>query len=189
MKNNIPQGEHPLEELDKLRKLEDGTDNPWYVWYCAHVLPQVYGWKEFKEINGATKKIHDFFTISDEAFGLVCLHNSWDCWKEEAEWKKNNPDAPFVAQKTPKYTMTQVTEECVQRNKKSGTAVKANVTKTVKTWSLEGRTKYNEIGTAIKKDRKKNLTFDDNFFKMNAPAELLPKPQTQKDYDNFDEEE
>jgi len=54
-------------------------DEASYTKFCKIVLSSVVGKSGWK-LNCGNKKLSEFVTISDEAFGLLLMHNSWEVW-------------------------------------------------------------------------------------------------------------
>lgn len=87
----------------------------------------------------STARIADFITVSNEAYALVYLENSYDCWKAEAE---DNPEPP----------------------KKKWTS-DAQASTLYKGWNQDGILRYNEQSDSVKGKRKEldSKKLEDNF--------------------------
>ena len=116
-----------------LRKDGDlaGFDTSAYCYFCLHLLMCVSG-KRFFPSKSVHKKISDFVEVSDEAYALLVLENSWDRMKDDAE----HPERKARVGNIPtKYTMQ------LQNNRK------------FKGWSDAGKIRFNELCGQIENDR------------------------------------
>jgi hypothetical protein len=68
-----------LGRLDLMRNDEES-----YMKFSEVVLSCVVGKSGWK-LNCGTKKLSDFVSISDEAFGLLLMCNSWEVWRSMGE--------------------------------------------------------------------------------------------------------
>ena len=48
------------------------------------------GMKLFNRFCSNTESLNDHFSIDDEALCVLVIMNSYDKWKDEVEWKKDN---------------------------------------------------------------------------------------------------
>jgi hypothetical protein len=56
------------------------NDEESYTKFAEVVLSCIVGKSSWK-LNCGTKKLNEFVTVSDEAFGLLLMHNSWELWR------------------------------------------------------------------------------------------------------------
>ena len=54
-----------------------------YFYFLEHILECIAGKKEWKK-DKCSHKVLDAVTVSDEAFALLLLENSWDVFQEYA---------------------------------------------------------------------------------------------------------
>lgn len=164
-----------IEHLDELR-----SNYECYAFFCTHVLPIVAEVKMNK--TGYKEKVQDIVTLNDEAFGLLCLHNGWEYWEEQAQYIKTHEynrmvvsksyqaslpnDQRIVWKNKPKYTMTTVELERVET--RFGVRPKRIVVnKCIKTWNDKGRMKFLTLGAMLIDDRIENSNFDSRYFREN----------------------
>ena len=188
----FPKGE-ALAGLSELRK-----NYEWYAFYCKHFLPLVTEMRVSK--TGYQSRVQDFVTVNDEAFGLLCIHNSWDYWKEIVEQiKLHNNNKVVVSKKyqaslpqdqrikwtkKARWTMTKVESEIVGTGLE-GEPVKSNIVKCVKSWNDEGRMKFMMLGADLLDDREDNGSFDDQFLKANTAKKCAPVSLVKVNHDDF----
>mmetsp|Transcript_18676 Transcript_18676/g.28412 ORF Transcript_18676/g.28412 Transcript_18676/m.28412 type:complete len:82 (+) Transcript_18676:60-305(+) len=63
--------------------LELSNNKKDYTYYVEHFLPIVIGKKNLpgcKLKQLAQSRLDKLTTPTDEAFGLLALHNAWECW-------------------------------------------------------------------------------------------------------------
>lgn len=103
--------------------------------FCEKLLSVAVGRRKFKE-GRCTKRISKFCSISNEAFIIVSVENSYDRWKWE--WTNQQAagaaDGPTMPPK--KYTQN------------------PSASKKYRGWTAEGIARYNELITEVKLDRK-----------------------------------
>ena len=58
-----------------------------YTFYCDYFLQCVVGRRGWKKGVDSTE-VREIATVTDEAFGLLLLENSWDKWVDMAKRKK-----------------------------------------------------------------------------------------------------
>ena len=113
-------------------------------------------------------------TVSNEAFALLLLENSFDCWQDIYQLRKGKV-TPKRGQKRREFESdvpTRYTKGGMVYNK----TVKNN---DPKGWSAEGIKRYNELYASVKKDRKTNKMFTMNWLEKKK-ANLLDAVQTRK---------
>jgi hypothetical protein len=103
-----------------------------YATFCDNVLALVIG-KHVWRTRCGVEMISQFVSISDEAFALLLLENSWGVWKHLAE--KKEEDATVVKAR---YTM-------------NGAGTKKN-----HGWTKEGLMRFFELIEEVKNDRKED---------------------------------
>ncbi len=113
-------------------------------------------------------------TVSDEAFALLLLENSFDRWQDiyrlrkgEVTPKRGQKRREFESDVPTKYTKGGIVyDKTVKNNDPKG-------------WSAEGIKRYNELYATIKMDPKANKTFTINWLEKKK-ANLLDAVQTRK---------
>ena len=103
-----------------------------YTTFCETVLPMVIG-KNVWRHKCYTQLLSEYVSVSDEAFALLLLENSWEMWKHQAEQDENKT----TVFKT-KYT------------------VHSAGTKKNHGWTREGLMRFIALVEEVKKDRNKN---------------------------------
>ena len=96
-------------------------------------------------------------TVSDEAFALLLLENSFDCWQDIYRLRKGGVTPKrgqkrweFESDVPTKYTKGVIVyDKTVKNNDPKG-------------WSAEGIKRYNELYATVKMDCKANKTFTIN---------------------------
>ena len=182
-----------LAGLNQLRK-----NHEWYSFYCKHFLPLVTNVRISKTNYQA--RVQDCVTVNDEAFGLLCIHNSWEYWNEIAEQIKKHKNGRLIVSKKyqaslplherikwtkkAKWTMTKVELECLDTGVSLET-IKTVKSKCVKTWNEEGRHKFLMLGVELLDDREDNGSFDDKFLKENTSKANVPETVIKVNHDDF----
>ena len=116
---------------DKEMLLKPRDDPQVYTIFCVSFLACLVGKIIFNQ-KVLTEPIANFVTISDEAYALVYLENSYDRWMAES---KDEPTPP-----TKKWTSD-------------------NLAATIyKGWNKEGIVRYNELYKSVKEKRKEKGT-------------------------------
>jgi hypothetical protein len=113
-------------------------------------------------------------TVSDEAFALLLLENSFDRWQDiyrlrkgEVTPKRGQKRREFESDVPTRYTKGGIVyDKTVKNNDPKG-------------WSAEGIKRYNKLYAKVKEDRKTNKTFAINWLEKRK-ANLLKAVQTQK---------
>ncbi len=111
-------------DLDDIFEMGRNTKGA-YTLFCNHVLSAVVG-KNVWKAKCAGFAVSNIATISDEAFALVLLVNSWDVWSDTT----NSGDS-----KT--------------RFTRNGAGTKKN-----EGWTQEGLEQFNQIARMVRTDRK-----------------------------------
>ncbi len=121
--------------MPMLSQISDGVrENPDVAFiFFEFFLPPVVGRKKFK-MNADLKEISNFVTVSDEAFAVLLLENSWEKWADELVKRTNDPEKV----KPPLFTKTPDSGK-----KFSG-------------WSAQGIKYFNDLYDIIENDRKKD---------------------------------
>jgi hypothetical protein len=121
-----------LSEIMALRMNCNGA----YTIFCDYVLSQVVGrnkWKKTRHLN----VVSTLATVSDEAFALLLLKNSWDMWIEMAELDSKKGGEPTEKRmKTTKWTQSG-----------AGTIKYGG-------WKEEGLKQFNILAKKVLEDRK-----------------------------------
>jgi hypothetical protein len=107
-------------------------------------------------------------TVSDEAFALLLLENSFDCWQDiyqlqkgEVTPKRGQKRREFESDVPTRYTKGGIVyDKTVKNNDPKG-------------WSAEGILRYNKLYSMVKEDRKTNRSFTTNW--------LIKKKENQLD--------
>jgi hypothetical protein len=113
-------------------------------------------------------------TVSDEAFALLLLENSFDRWQDifrlrkgEVTPKRGQKRREFESDVPTRYTKGGIVyDKTVKKNNPKG-------------WSAEGIKRYNKLYATVKEDRKTNKTFTMNWLEKRK-ANLLNAVQTRK---------
>jgi hypothetical protein len=108
-----------------------------YFFFLEHILECVAGKKEWKK-DKYSSKVSEAVTVSDEAFALLLLDNSWDVFQEHASQGGREENKTKIITK-PKYT-----------GKRGGS-------KRFEGWSREGIVMYNTLCQDIVADRRSAL--------------------------------
>ena len=106
--------------------------HPFYF-FCNHILECVAGKKKWKAEKSTTRVSKSCATVSDEAFALLLMVNSWD----KFEFMSADSNLDSVKDVVPS---TMFTEKKGRNRKLQG-------------WTLEGIDKYNKLCEHVKKDR------------------------------------
>jgi hypothetical protein len=132
-----------MERIIELRN--DPLEGEYYMDLLDDLLKTVVGATKFKE-NRCERHLSEWFTITDEAFLLLCLENYWQQW--HYEWMvsrigpPNEEPAPEVT--NPRYT-----------GKTRGTK---------RSWSREGMERFNNLAVLVYNDRRERGEDFDEWF-------------------------
>ena len=109
------------------------------------LLKTVVGATKFKE-NRCERHLSEWFTITDEAFLLLCLENYWRQWHYEWMVTRNGPptEVPPPELLNPRYT-----------GKTRGTK---------RSWSREGMERFNNLAVLVYNDRRERGDDFDQWF-------------------------
>jgi hypothetical protein len=132
-----------------MRDDEKGT----YSMFCEQVLSHVVGREVWKK-RCHTNAIEEFVTVSDEAFALFLLENSWDVWIATSAKETEIPETRY-SQRGPGI-------------KKYGG------------WTEEGIERFNKLYDIVEEDRAHNKGKFDTGFKERKLAEIRGKTKTRK---------
>jgi len=119
-----------MEDVLTMRENRNGA----YVVFCENVLSQVVGKTKWKT-EGHLLRMSEMATVSDEAFALILLENSYDYWEDMA---MHCGDKSYVSKVQAKYT-------------KNGAG-----TKKFQGWVEEGLVRFNNLARQVKASRKKD---------------------------------
>jgi len=136
-KEEEPEGPDLNELLDKGRQ-----DPKAYTFFCHFFLPHVVGKQRWRNGIKTGAAISKLATVSDEAFTLLILENSWDRWLWEVGKSKEEIKAAIEDGTIPqaKYTLGK------------GQKARKNMG-----WSEDGMKRYQQIAKEIvKKDREQD---------------------------------
>ena len=92
--------------MDRIIALRnDALEGEIYMNLLDDLLKTVVGATKFKE-NRCEKHLSEWFTVTDEAFLLLCLENYWQQWHYEWMVNRNGPpaDEPAPEVINPRYT-------------------------------------------------------------------------------------
>ena len=122
-----------IADIFNLRKNTDGA----YRVFCEFVLSHVVGRDVWKRC-AHTHTISQIATVSDEAFALLLLENSWEAWKAVAG-KQTSVPCPIYS-------------------------VRGPGTKRFQGWTEKGIERFNELYDDVSEDRRHNEgTFDEAY--------------------------
>jgi hypothetical protein len=157
--------------LDKLMAMRANTES--YILFFETVVSCIIGKGTWKA-NAGTKKLSEFITASDEAFGLLLLENSWDVWVTMSENKrqgrpmgkaKGGDNGGRAGELMTRYTM-------------NGAHVKKH-----QGWSQEGLDRFVDLAELVKEDRAKEAellkgepTFEDKLMARMAEKSKKGRP-------------
>lgn len=122
--------------MPSLSQFKDGVrEDPGVAFvFFEYFLPGVVGRKKYKNVV-AFKIVSKIATISDEAFAILLLENSWNKWEDELAKRTKDPS---------KLTPTKWTSSKTQGKRYCG-------------WHKEGILRFNELCNAVKNDRIKDM--------------------------------
>jgi len=79
-----------------------------YTTFLKKCMKHCIGIKSYNRFCSTTESLNDYFSIDDEALCVLIIMNSYDKWKDECEWKKDNmtlSSAPSDVSKTFRKTI------------------------------------------------------------------------------------
>lgn len=79
-----------------------------YGIFLKRCMKPCIGMKSFNRFCSNTESLNDHFSIDDEALCVLVIMNSYDKWKDEVEWKKDNRtlvNVPIEASKNFRKTL------------------------------------------------------------------------------------
>ena len=123
--------------------MRKNTNNSYNFFYDC-IMGCVVGKTEWKRLVRLGEPMSTLFSVSDEAFGLLLLENSWKRWKHI----HNNPD--FTEQEKKKVKARWSRDTRVGNSDNDG-------------WDQGGLQKYNVLVRRIAQDRKENIKFDEEY--------------------------
>lgn len=143
--------EAQLPTLGDLRELRKDKNNA-YTWFLSNFGAILCGRKTWKDYF-SIKEVSAFMTPSDEALGLLIMHNSYHYWTGQHEdivqriWvpKKGKKYCQANPSNRPRYT-----HDKTQKRRLGG-------------WSKEGIQLYNQLLKEVVEDRKINQSFETTF--------------------------
>ena len=131
-----------------------------YGEFFHYFLPCIGRKTYWKHIIMEAKTDRDVSTVSNEAFALLLLENQWDCWVNlylesngVVTSKKGQKRSYSNGTVVPKYTRGGVTYTNPSSNEKVQTE------EIQRGWSKNGIKRFNELFHIVKKDRKENPLF------------------------------
>ena len=130
-------------ELKDFRNMRKNTNNAYNFFYDC-IMGCVVGKTEWKRLVRLGEPMSTLFSVSDEAFGLLLLENSWKRWKHIF----NNPN--FTEQQKKKVKARWSKDTRVGNSDNDG-------------WDQRGLEKYNELVRKVHQDRKENIEFDNKY--------------------------
>ena len=136
-----------IEDVFDLRKDTNGA----YTLFCDHVLAAVVG-KSLWKTKSVGLRISTIATVSDEAFALLLLLNSWDVWNE----------SNTASNKQARYT-------------RNGAGTKKG-----EGWTMDGLVKFNEFAIMVRRDRKANNNMFEAAYLDNKANTLAGKGRKSK---------
>jgi hypothetical protein len=135
----LPTELHKKKELPGKEKLLDPRSDPAvFAVFCNSFLSCLVGKVAYKG-HVSTDRIADFVSVSNEAYALVYLENSFECWEAEAEGSGELPSKKWTS------------------DPQAATLYKG--------WSKDGILRYNEQSASVKGKRKESDSkkFEGNF--------------------------
>jgi hypothetical protein len=132
-----------VQEFLKLRQeidISEGSDeiiedNDPFMFLVEHLFGQAHGLRNWKNAK-CYRKVSEILTVSDEAYILLSIENSWDAIKEEID----NNDEPEAGGKRGTYAHGKYTNQ--------GTNLRYGG------WTKEGIKRFNELYELVEKNRK-----------------------------------
>jgi hypothetical protein len=145
-----------------------------YKVFFDNFLPCVIKKSVFKHQVAVATNDRTLCTVSDEAFALLLLENSFDCWQDiyrlwkgEVTPKGGQKRREFESDVPTRYTKGGIVyDKTVKNNDPKG-------------WSPEGIKRYNKLYATVKEDRKSNKAFTINWLEERKTT-LLDAVQTRK---------
>jgi hypothetical protein len=141
-----------------------------YFFFCNTVLECVAGKKEWKKEKSKLLVSKSSVTVSDEAFALLLLVNSWDKFEHIAE----RPDATDKSD----LPATRFTEKKGRNKRMQG-------------WSQEGIKRYNLLCEYVKQDRESaaGMLFEAEFLKYHQDEMVRKKACLSSDGNEGDDDD
>jgi hypothetical protein len=136
-----------------------------YKVFFDNFLPRVIKKSVFDYRVSFATNDRTLFTVSDEAFALLLLENSFDRWQDiyqlrkgEVTPKRGQKRREFESDVPTRYTKGGIVyDKTVKNNDPKG-------------WSAEGIKRYNELYATVKEDRKTNKTLTINWLEKGKPT-------------------
>jgi hypothetical protein len=132
-----------------------------YGLFCEHVLSHVVGRDVWKRLS-PTHTVSQIATVSDEAFALLLLENSWEMWVAVATEQRDVP--------SPKYSM------------------RGPGTKKYQGWTEEGIARFNELFDEVEEDRRIDKGIFEEAFKTFKLGKAADKQKKRKQISTIDPE-
>ena len=135
---------------EEMLDIRSGGPDGAYGFVCSQLLPCVVGAVRWRKCV-RWKRISKFVPMTDEAFCLFCIENSYDHWVSAWKYKKAKAEGKDVSNMEvtkPLYTV--------------GVGRKA---RKYAGWRKKGRKRWNQICRDVVKSREEKSEFDEEFLK------------------------
>jgi hypothetical protein len=148
-----------------------------YTLMCMEFLPTMVGVKNWKE-NVGKRSFDEFVTVSDEAFVMVVLENSWCHWLDVHEgklsqdaWEKDNKERS--SRKAKLLKENQIASDFKYTN--GGTGCKGS-----QGWKANGISRFNHLYDMLENEREKCKFYKSLFEDIKTKNELKAKKRKPK---------
>jgi hypothetical protein len=143
-----------------------------YIELLDCLAKSVTGRKRYME-NRMTKPLSEWFTLTDEAFLLLCLENNVAKWNKQWARKQLLLQVPPQAQQQQQgqEIEEEIQEEALYTGKSRGTK---------RSWSAEGLERFNALMIDVYRDRKENGTNFDIVFQQEMNLRYTPRQEEEE---------
>ena len=122
------------------RKLDGNDEVPLeFIWFISVFLSRIQPLRTKFGEKCTEKNVSDIYTVSDEAYGLLVLHNYKEAWDQQLKWKREGVKGSKLCCKS-KYI------DCKIGSKAA--------------WGRSGMNTYNELCKYVEKRRSESKMFE-----------------------------
>jgi len=151
-----------------------------YMVFCKHFLKCVTRKTKFDSNIKTAKTYNDVCTVSDEAFALLLVENSWDRWYDLYAKDPTSLLPKRGGRHLDDHLLSSVQTKYTQGGLKyfargDGNSTVSTTSRSGKGWSLEGIQRYNELFDLVEADRVAVPEFLDLFLAEMKESKLKAK--------------
>ena len=159
--------------LSSIRGMRRIASRAAYIELVDCLAKSVTGRKRYME-NRMTKPLSEWFTLTDEAFLLLCLENNVGKWNRQWAQKQLRLQVP------PQVRQQQQGQEIQDDIQEEDALYTGKSRGTKRSWSNEGLERFNALMIDVYRDRKENGTNFDIVFQEEMNNRYTPGPEDEE---------